>query len=151
ARFQNPKAELRPGMFSTARVLLPGGESAIFIPRSAVLRDKTTDSYQVFIVENNAARLRVVVTGDIDGDQIRITNGLTGTETLATNHLSELYDGAPVTTTRAAISPRPLLPLQPEGHDTLKYVVLESSGSEAPTTSGARFAVLSSLRNLSVS
>jgi multidrug efflux pump subunit AcrA (membrane-fusion protein) len=97
ARFENPKAELRPGMFSTARVLLPGGENAIFIPKTAVIRDKTTDSYQVFILENNAARLRVVVTGDADGDQIRVTNGLAGNETLATSHLGELYDGSPVT------------------------------------------------------
>src|SRR5262249_8403623 len=96
ARFENPKGELRPGMFSTARVLLPGGESAIFVPRAAVIRDKTTDSYQVFVIDNNTARLRVVVTGDSEGDQIRITSGLTGNETLATSHQSELFDGAPV-------------------------------------------------------
>jgi multidrug efflux pump subunit AcrA (membrane-fusion protein) len=105
ARFSNPKAELRPGMFSAARVLLPGGESAVIVPKTAVIRDKTTDSYQVFIIDNNTARLRVVVTGDPDGDLIRITNGLTGTETLATSHQSELYDGAPVTTPRASAAP----------------------------------------------
>src|SRR5262249_14982309 len=48
ARFENPGGELRPGMFSTARVLLPGGETAVFVPRASVQRDKTTDSYQVF-------------------------------------------------------------------------------------------------------
>jgi multidrug efflux pump subunit AcrA (membrane-fusion protein) len=115
ARFENPKSELRPGMFSTARVLLPGGETAVFIPRAAVIRDKTTDSYQVFVVENNTAHLRVVVTGDTEADQIRITNGLTGNETLATTHQSELYDGAPVTTTRASASPaRVSAPLAPK-------------------------------------
>jgi len=97
ARFDNPKAELRPGMFSTARVLQPGGENAIFVPRAAVLRDKTTDSYQVFAVENNVARLRVVVAGEADGDLVRITNGLSGGETVATSRLTDLYDGAPVT------------------------------------------------------
>ena len=61
ARFDNPKGELRPGMFATARVLLPGGENAIFVPRNAVVRDKTTDSYQLFTVENNTAHLHVVV------------------------------------------------------------------------------------------
>ena len=96
ARFENPKGELRPGMFSTARILLPGGEPAAFVPRSAVLRDKTTDSYQVFAIENNTARLRVVVTGEPDGGQVRITNGLTGNETVATSNLAALYDGAPV-------------------------------------------------------
>jgi RND family efflux transporter MFP subunit len=96
ARFDNPRAELRPGMFSTARVLLPGGETAIFVPRSAVIRDKTTDSFQVFTVENNTAHLRVVLTGDADGDNIRITRGLTGNETVATGNQGALYDGAPV-------------------------------------------------------
>jgi multidrug efflux pump subunit AcrA (membrane-fusion protein) len=96
ARFDNGGAQLRPGMFAKARVLLPGGENAVFVPRSAVLRDKTTDSNQVFAIENGKARLRVVVVGDADGDRVRIASGLTGNETVATNHLSELYDGAAV-------------------------------------------------------
>lgn len=96
AKFDNPKADLRPGMFSTARVLLPGGENAVFVPRSAVVRDKTTDSYQLYTVENGAARLKVVVPGETQGDQIRIVSGLAGTETVATGRLSDLYDGAPV-------------------------------------------------------
>jgi len=97
AKFDNPKGELRPGMFATAKVMMPGGENGIFVPRAAVLRDKTTDSYQLFTVENGVARLKVVVTGDIDGDTIRILNGLTGSETVATGSLGELYDGAAVT------------------------------------------------------
>ena len=100
ARFDNSGAALRPGMFATANVLLPGGESAVFVPRSAVLRDKTTDSWQVFAIDNGTARLHVVTVGDVDGDAIRVTTGLTGSETVATSHLSELYDGAPVTEPR---------------------------------------------------
>ena len=96
AKFDNPRAELRPGMFATARVLLPGGETAIFVPRTAVIRDKTTDSYQVFAIENQTAHLRVVVTGDVEGGDIRLVSGLNGNETVATNHQSELFDGARV-------------------------------------------------------
>ncbi len=96
ARFDNSGAVLRPGMFATANVLLPGGEDAVFVPRTAVQRDKTTDSWQVFAIENGTAHLRVVTVGDIDGDSIRITSGLTGIENVAANHLPELYDGAPV-------------------------------------------------------
>jgi multidrug efflux pump subunit AcrA (membrane-fusion protein) len=96
ARFDNPKAELRPGMFSTARVLLPGGESAVFVPRAAVMKDKTTDAWQVFAIENGVARLRVVVTGDAEGEQVRIVNGLAGSEKVAASGIGELYDGAPV-------------------------------------------------------
>lgn len=96
AHFDNPDRKLRPGMFSTARILLPGGENAVFVPRTAVQRDKTTDSYQAFTVENGAARLRVVVPGDAEGDSIRILSGLNGGETVATSNLNELFDGAPV-------------------------------------------------------
>ena len=96
ARFDNPGATLRPGMFSNARILLPGGEQAVFVPQNAVIRDKTTDSYQVFTIENGAAHLRVVVTGDTAGGMVRIQSGLSGGESVATGHQGELYDGASV-------------------------------------------------------
>jgi membrane fusion protein (multidrug efflux system) len=100
AHFKNPKAELRPGMFATARVLLPGLEDAVFVPRSAVIHDRTTDANQVYVIENpvgiNVAHLRVVLTGETDGGSVRILSGLIGKETVATNHQSDLFDGAPV-------------------------------------------------------
>ena len=96
ARFENAKGELRPGMFATARVLLPGGENAIFIPRQAVLRDKTTDSYQVYTVENGKAHLRVVVPGEVQGEVIRINSGLAGGDEVAISNQAQLFDGAPV-------------------------------------------------------
>src|ERR1022692_4511482 len=36
AKFSNPDATLKPGMFATARVLLPGGVDGLFVPKSAV-------------------------------------------------------------------------------------------------------------------
>jgi multidrug efflux pump subunit AcrA (membrane-fusion protein) len=96
ARFQNPGNALRPGMFATARVLLPGGENGIFVPRSAVVRDKTTDSNQVYVIQGGEARLHVVLTGDLDGDSIRVLSGLSGNETVAASGQAALYDGAPV-------------------------------------------------------
>ena len=96
ARFANPDGALRPGMFSTARVLLPGGEDAVFVPRSAVIRDKTTDSYQVYVVQDGKARLRVVLAGEADGDQVRILTGLSGGDAVAASNQGALYDGAPV-------------------------------------------------------
>jgi RND family efflux transporter MFP subunit len=96
ARFENSRGEIRPGMFSTARVLLPGGEPALFVPRNAVIRDKTTDSFQVFTIDGDTAHLRVVVTGEAEGDQIRVVSGLNPNDTVATTQLSDLYDGAKV-------------------------------------------------------
>jgi len=96
AKFDNPKAELRPGMFASAKVILPGGEVATFVPKSAVVRDKTTDSFQLFTIDNNTAHLHVVVPGDAEGDQLRILSGLNGNETIAISGINELYDGARV-------------------------------------------------------
>jgi multidrug efflux pump subunit AcrA (membrane-fusion protein) len=96
ARFDNPGAELRPGMFATAKVILPGGENAVFVPRTAVARDKTTDSYQTYTIESGVARLKVVVPGESEGDSVRIMSGLAGNETVAAGRLNELFDGAAV-------------------------------------------------------
>ena len=97
ARFLNSDNLLRPGMFSTARVVLPGGEDAVFVPRQAVVRDKTTDSNLVYIVDHGHARLRVVLTGQAQGDTIRIASGLTGNEKVVTSNQTQLFDGAEVT------------------------------------------------------
>ena len=68
----------------------------MFVPRSAVIHDRTTDSNQVYVVENNTARLRVVLTGESEDGSVRILSGLTGKEMVATNHQSDLFDGSPV-------------------------------------------------------
>ncbi len=98
ARFENPAAQLRPGMFATARILMEGGENAVFVPQNAVIRDKTTDSYQVFTIENGTAHLHVVMIGDTADGMVRIQSGLSGGESVATSHQSELFDGAAVET-----------------------------------------------------
>jgi RND family efflux transporter MFP subunit len=100
ARFQNPGMLLRPGMFATGRVLLPGGEPAIFAPSKAVLSETGTNSSQVYVVENGRARLRVVQIQGRTGDEARVLTGLTGNERLAIDHLGELFDGAPVRVAR---------------------------------------------------
>jgi multidrug efflux pump subunit AcrA (membrane-fusion protein) len=98
ARFENPATALKPGMFATARVLQPGGVPAVFVPKQAVLRDKTTDSNQAFVVINGKARLRVVQVGNTEGDLVRILSGISAGDVIATSNLTELYDGSPVAT-----------------------------------------------------
>jgi len=96
AAFENHDAALKPGMFATAHVQLPGSASGIFVPKQAVLRDKTTDSNQVFTIGEGKARLRVVAIQEAASNDIRIASGISGGETVATSNLSELFDGAPV-------------------------------------------------------
>ena len=97
ARFPNPNQELRPGMFATAHVTLPGTENAVFIPQAAVVRDRTTDSNQVYVIDAGKAHLRVVTLADTDGNRIRVLSGIAAGEMVAINRQSDLYDGAPVT------------------------------------------------------
>jgi RND family efflux transporter MFP subunit len=94
ARFDNPKAELRPGMFANAKLMLQGTEKAVFVSAKSVFYDSTTDANHVFSVANGKARLNVVLKGETDGDQVRVLNGLTGNETVVLNNQADLYDGA---------------------------------------------------------
>jgi multidrug efflux pump subunit AcrA (membrane-fusion protein) len=98
ARFVNPDNALKPGMFATARVLLPGGVEGLFVPNSAVVRDKTTDSHQVWAIQNGKARLRIVTVGEANATEVRILNGLHANEIVALNNQAELFDGAAVST-----------------------------------------------------
>lgn len=96
ARFENPKAELRPGMFAYAKLMLPQKEEAVFVPAQAVFYDNTTDAYHVYSIVGGVARLNVVLKGDSDNGEVRILSGLKGGETVAVDHLADLYDGAAV-------------------------------------------------------
>jgi RND family efflux transporter MFP subunit len=96
ATFTNRETVLRPGMFATASIVQGEGQRVAFVPRSAVQVDPNTDSYRVWVVEGNAARLRVVQIGRQTGDLVPVTSGLNEGEVIATTNLNNLYDGAPV-------------------------------------------------------
>jgi hypothetical protein len=66
----------------------------VFLPKAAVVRDKTTDSNQVFVIENGKARLRVVSIGEASGDMVRIMSGISDGEVAATSNQIDLFDGA---------------------------------------------------------
>jgi RND family efflux transporter MFP subunit len=96
ARFDNPKAELRPGMFANAKLMLESSEQAVFVPAKAVFYDSTTDANHIYSIVDGIARLNVVLKGDSDGDQVRILSGLKGNETVAVDNQANLFDGAAV-------------------------------------------------------
>ena len=100
AQISNPDNALRPGMFATAQLFQPEGETAVFVPRSAVINDAATNSSRVYALEGDVARVRVVQTegqtGAVEDGMVRITSGLSGGETVITNNLDQLFDGAKV-------------------------------------------------------
>lgn len=96
ALVQNPDNALRSGMFATARIARQGGTRAVYVPRAAVLSDQNTQSYRVFVIQNDTARLRVVQIGTEEGDSIQILSGVEPDETVATSNLQQLFEGARV-------------------------------------------------------
>lgn len=96
ADVDNPDNALRAGMYATARLAQPGGARGIFVPRRAVFTDLSTQSYRVFVIDGETARLRVVQIGGEEGDSVQVISGLQGGETLATGDLQRLYEGARV-------------------------------------------------------
>lgn len=96
ALIDNSENSLRAGMFATARIARQGGNTGIFVPRSAVLSDPTTNSYKVFVIQDNIAKLRVVQLGTEEGDMVQILNGVEANEVIAVSNLPQLYEGAKV-------------------------------------------------------
>ncbi|MEP6961187.1 MAG: efflux RND transporter periplasmic adaptor subunit [Acidobacteriota bacterium] len=101
--FPNTDLALKPGMFATARVVLPGNSKGIFVPRTVVLTDATTNSSQVFMIREGKARLAVVQLGEQTGDMVRILSGIPEDAVLATDHLRDLYDGQSVIVTEGSV------------------------------------------------
>ena len=110
AEFPNTDLALKPGMFATARLLLPGSTQGMFVPQSTVITDATTNSSQLFFVRDGRARVAVVQLGaKIDG-KVQILSGISPNAVIATDHLTDLYDGVAVKTVPASGTPAPSAP-----------------------------------------
>jgi multidrug efflux pump subunit AcrA (membrane-fusion protein) len=98
ASIENSDNALRAGMFATARITREGGGTGVFVPKTAVNHDPTTNSYRAFVIVDGVARLRVLQLGTEEGDSVQILNGLNADEIVATSNLEQLYEGARVAT-----------------------------------------------------
>lgn len=96
AAVENGDNALRAGMFVTARIVRPGGNRSVFVPRAAVFSDQNTQSFRVFVIQGDTAKLRVVQIGTEEGDLVQILSGVEADETVATSNLQQLYEGARV-------------------------------------------------------
>lgn len=96
AELRNPGAELRAGMFATGEIALSDTEHALFIPRESLVADPNTNSYRVFVLDENAVRLRVVQPGAERDEHVRILSGIDPGERVVTSGLEGLFDGASV-------------------------------------------------------
>lgn len=96
ALIENGDNALRSGMFATGRIIRAGGNMGVFVPKSAVYSDQTTQSYRVFVIQEGLAKLRVVQLGQEENDTIQILSGINPDETVATSNVDKLFEGAKV-------------------------------------------------------
>jgi multidrug efflux pump subunit AcrA (membrane-fusion protein) len=97
ALIQNDDNALRAGMFATANITREGGSKAVFVPKASLYNDQATQSFRVFVIQDNIAKLRVVQPGTEEGDYQQIISGVNADEVVATSGVDQLYEGARVT------------------------------------------------------
>jgi RND family efflux transporter MFP subunit len=99
ARVPNPDATLKPGMFAVATIDQGRTQRALLVPRRAVVEDVNTNSFRVYVIDDqNRARLRVVqLAARQQGDTVKLLDGVKEGERVATSSFADLYDGLEVT------------------------------------------------------
>lgn len=103
AEVKNDGELLKGGLFVKGRILLGTRTGVIQVPRSALAAwDTMARKANVFVVENDTARLRAVTTGAVNGEQVEVAAGLKGGERYVTRGGFALKDGDRVTMAVAA-------------------------------------------------
>jgi membrane fusion protein (multidrug efflux system) len=92
----NPKRDLRPGMFVTAKVKGGTRENAIVVPQLAV--QQGPNGHLVYVVkQDGTAELRPVVVGDYQGEKdIVVATGLAGGDRVVVDGAFRVVPGQPV-------------------------------------------------------
>jgi membrane fusion protein (multidrug efflux system) len=92
----NPKKELRPGMFATAKINLGTRENAIVVPQLSV--QQGSNGHLVYVVkQDGVAELRPVVVGDYYGEKdIVILSGLQAGDRVVAEGALKVAPGKPV-------------------------------------------------------
>ncbi len=90
----NKTHPLKAGMFGRVNFVSVSGGEVLSIPREALVG--SVKNPQVFIVENNVARHRTLVVGEVFGNSISVLQGLKAGETIVTNGQNNLQDSVTV-------------------------------------------------------
>ena len=92
----NPKFELRPGMYSSARVIFSQGD-AIVVPDTAVLKQQGSGVRTVYVLKaDGTVELRIVEVGRHIGSEYVILSGVQAGEKVVVSGQSLLRSGIKV-------------------------------------------------------
>ncbi len=87
--------DLKAGMYGTAYFGAEAQQKEVrIVPRSAFVG--SVNSNQVFVVENDVAKLTTLVAGQIYGDKVEVLDGLKDGQIVVTSGQINLIDGTPV-------------------------------------------------------
>ncbi len=99
-QFPNPNRQLKTGMSATVRVLSQGGGQQVLIPSKAVTEQM--GEYFVYVIKDNKAEQRKVITGIIVQGQTIVKEGLKTGEQIAVEGIQKLKNGVSVRIANAA-------------------------------------------------
>ena len=92
---ENPKLELRPGMYATVKIGIEHKEEAPLLAVDALVTEKSGTS--VFVVNENKAKKTKVQTGFNDGTNVEILKGINPDQQVILPGKQPPNDGQPVT------------------------------------------------------
>lgn len=117
AKFANASKLLRPGMFASVNIGLPGSHEVVVVPRTAVKYNPYGDLVFVVIEEEGKdgkttkkVVSRFVKLGEARGDMIVVTQGLKPGEVVASSGLLKLRNNLPVKIDNSVQPPAELHP-----------------------------------------
>ena len=103
AQVPNADGKLRPGMFARVRLLTSEARDSLMIPEESIF-PVGDDKFVYKVVDGRAMRQKVDIGLRREG-KVEILGGLTAADTVVTDGIVKLRDGAPVRVAKAAAVP----------------------------------------------
>lgn len=91
AEIENGSGALKPGQFTTVRILESRAAPATLVPVRAVRTESGVS--RVFVIKDGRAQERLVQLGQAEGDLVEIKSGVAESENVATSNIEQLSDG----------------------------------------------------------
>lgn len=88
------KNPLKAGMFARVEFFSVGNRTALSVPRTSII--SSIRNPQVYVVENNTAKLRDIVVGKQSGNMVEVLSGLKEGESVVVNGQNNLSDNVKV-------------------------------------------------------
>jgi multidrug efflux system membrane fusion protein len=95
AVFDNRDGKLFPQQFVNAKILVDTSHDAVLVPTAAI-QIGAPGSYVYVVNSDSTVSVRVIKPGPIDGERAAVLSGLDEGETVVTDGVDRLYDGAKV-------------------------------------------------------